>query len=120
LSTLQVLGARVLVRPDKVKTERVISEEFSKVTDMPIDGAFALSGESKIVLAELVDAEAIFTGEVLGVGKGSCEECSRELVASVAVGDQVGYEPAGGQLIDVAGETLVMLRIENLIYVKRS
>lgn len=118
LSVLQVLGARVIVRPDKPKTERVLSEKFQhKVMDVAAD---AVVGASGIVLAEEVDPEAVFTGEILGVGQGLCVECSRPLSESVKVGDVVGYEPAGGQLIDVAGETLVMLRIENLIYVKRS
>ena len=93
---LKVLGARVVVRPDELKNE---------------------SPDSSLVLTDRHHNREIFTGTIVAIGQAPCPECGHQILDMPSVGDRVGYEPHGGQLITVGTESVLMLWIEDLLFV---
>lgn len=88
---LKPLGDRVIVKQDEAETTTA--------------SGLYLAKESK---------EKPQTGTVLAVGQGRMDKDGKYLPMPVQVGDKVLYGKYGGTEVDVAGETVLILRADDL------
>ncbi|MBE6466151.1 MAG: co-chaperone GroES [Eggerthellaceae bacterium] len=88
---LKPLGDRVIVKQDEVE-------------ETTASGLFIASSAK----------EKPTTGVVLAVGEGKLAEDGSRLPMPVAVGDHVIYGKFGGTEIEVEGETVIILRADDI------
>lgn len=88
---LKPLGDRVIVKQDEVE-------------ETTASGLFIASSAK----------EKPTTGVVLAVGEGKLAEDGSHLPMPVAVGDHVIYGKFGGTEIEVEGETVIILRADDI------